>query len=328
MVVVALVSASVSYCQWREMHAGGVDTHNLAVATSNLADKAQAEVSALSSQASATERLLGATQAEAEAARAQSGAMDKLRAAGEAQALAMEHLESAGEAQAIATRDLARNSGNQLAAIRASADAAHSQAIAVQKQADASVVASRATDRLAKAGQAQASAVLQSLEVAKTANDIASKASRAADRPWLRISMPGDIEPVSGQEYKVDIDVSNVGRSPAVMTTANLDLSIVRADASVEMMLSPCSGTCQKFTVFPNANGLGSASSIGYHPRVPSEAMTKEAVEAIQERRLVVVLRVRVDYADSGGEQHTTTSCYFLAPKLGFTSCPVGNTAS
>jgi len=314
--------------QLEEMHSGGVDTHNLAIATQHLADAARI-------QAKNTGDLVGAAQAQADAmeklrqaGEEQAGAMDKLRIAGESQAKATENLAQAGLTQATATGHLAENSARQLGAIQTSADAAKLQAAAVQKQADAAIIASKATDRLADAGQAQSKAVLQSLDVAKAANDIATRAATAADRPWISISMPGDVEPTAGQDYKVDLNISNVGRSPAFNAFANINFDIIPTKKTFPS-LDKCTGQCpsQSYTVFPTS-GAFNASTIGYHPTLPAARMTAEQVKRINDKTDSILLQVRIDYVDTSGTAHFTESCNALIPKFGFTSCNGSNGAN
>ena len=212
--------------QLHEMQAAGQNSKNLVTATQNLAGRAK-------DQADAMERLR-------KAGEAQAGAMDKLRIAGETQAKATENLADAGRSQAIATRNLADNSARQLGAIQASADAAKAQAAAVQEQAAATVDAGKATDRFAVAGQAQANAVVQSLDVARAANDISSRASVAADRPWVSISIPGDMEPSASQEYKIEINLANVGRSPALNAVTVAAVTIIKATDTFQTVLGKC----------------------------------------------------------------------------------------
>lgn len=270
--------------------------------------------------------LASAGSAEASAAASEAIAMDKLRSAGESQATASENLAEAGRAQAASTRNLAINSARQLGAIQAGSDAAKAEASAVQRQAVATVTASQATDRLAAAGQAQSAAVLQSLDVARAANDIASRASLAADRPWVAVSMPGDVEPATGQDYKIDLGLSNVGRSPALHVTSSIDMAVFRKVNPPSPRLDACLQFCQVYTIFPSTSAF-QASSIGYHPKLPASSMTADEVGKLNAQDDVVLVRVRVDYSDSGGHAYVTTACYFLIPKFGFTSCINGNEA-
>lgn len=312
--------------QLAEMHSSGVDTHNLVAATQHLADHAKDQADAMDKLRKAGESQATAMNNLSIAGEAQARSMDKLKAAGEAQASATENLAQAGRTQADATRNLADNSARQLGAIQASADAAKAQAQAVRQQADATVIASKATDRLANAGQAQANAVLQSLDVARAANDIAARASLAADRPWVSISMPGDVEPVAGQDYKVDVGLSNVGRSPAINITARVDMTIIPITATFAF-LDKCAQNCQPFTIFPTSSAFQTASIV-YHPSLAASIFTAEEIKRIADRADAILLRVRVDYQDEAGNTHITTDCNALVPKLGFTSCNGGNEAN
>lgn len=298
--------------QLHEMQSGAQDTKNLVTATQHLADAGSQQADAMKSLA-----LAGHSQADS---------MRELKKAGEAQATSTEHLAEAGRNQAESTRNLAENSARQLGAIQASADAAKAQASAVQQQAEATITASKATDRLANAGQSQASAVLQSLDVARTANDIASRASTAADRPWVSISIPGDVEPAAGQDYKVDITVSNVGRSPALNAVASIRFDIIPGNANFPS-LNKCSGTCQSYTVFPTS-GAFNASTIGYHPTLLAARMTADEIKRIADKTDAILLQVRIDYVDTSGNAHITESCNSLVPKFGFTSCNGNNGAN
>lgn len=308
-----IINVIVVAFQLGEMRSAGIDTHNLAVATSNLVTSAQ-------SQATAMDKLRQAGEAQASAA-------DKLRVAGEHQATATENLANAGRAQASATGSLADNSARQLGAIQASADAAKSQSTAVQEQAKATVTASQSTDRLAQAGQAQANAVVQSLDVARAANDIAARASLAADRPWVSISMPGDIEPVAGQDYKVEFNIANVGRGPALNTTASYDIRIVKINESFNGVIDKCQGACQQYTVFPSGGGFQSGG-LTFHPMLNAEIFTADEVKRIADRQDAILLRARMEYLDTSGNVHTTSACSYFAPHLGFTSCSAGNQAN
>lgn len=233
--------------QLKEMRASSGDTQRLARAGEH--------------QAIATGNLLGASQDQARAARSEATAMDKLRQAGEAQAKSMEDLRGAGEAQArssaaladagrsqaASTQILATATSRQLGAIQAQADAARTQSVAVGKSADAAIIASKATDRLANAGQAQAKAVLQSLDLAKQANDIAEKAGLAADRPWVDIEMPGALTalqpPKSGADFMADIFVANRGRSPALHVRVIAEIQILARSEAVfwrKAIKAPC----------------------------------------------------------------------------------------
>ena len=328
MAAFTVVIACAAIAQWHEMSASGIDTHALASDTQNLASAAAQQANEMSSVASAGE-------AEASAAALEAQAMENLRAAGQAQALAakiqaasMDKLRAAGEAQAAATRNLAENSARQLSAIQASADAARAQASAVGRQADATVTASRATDRLATAGQAQSAAVLQSLDVAREANDIASRASLAADRPWVTVSLPpGDIEPVAAQDYKVSVTLTNVGRSPALKTTTRIEFTIFNKNSPPDLQMDPCGPACQIYTIFPTGGGF-QGTGISYNPTILAALLTPAEVAKIASFDDIILLRFRVDYLDSGGRAHETITCNYFAPKLGFTSCTAGNDAN
>jgi hypothetical protein len=321
-----IVNVVIVADQLGEMHNGGIDTHNLAVATGHLADESQIQASAMDKLRKAGESQAAAMDKLRVAGEAQARAMDRLKSAGEAQALAAKKLADAGRAQAISTRNLAENSGRQFSAIQASADAAKVQASAVREQAQASITASKATDRLAQAGQAQAAAVAQSLDVARAANDIASRASLAADRPWVSISMPGDVEPTAGQDYKVEVNVTNVGRSPALNAMARIEIVIIDAAKNFEN-LEKCSGICPTYTVFPTSGGF-QVATIAYHPTLLAAVLTPEAIKSITDRKTAILLRLRVDYQDTSGNSHMTASCYNLVPKFGFTTCNGGNQAN
>lgn len=314
--------------QLAEMRAASTDTHNLVTATQTLAQRAK-------DQADAMDKLRGAGQAQADAmdklrkaGETQADAMNKLRIAGETQATATQHLADAGRSQAESTRNLAENSARQLGAIQASADAAKSQADAVQKQATATIAASQATDRLATAGQSQASAVLQSLDVAKAANDIANRASQSADRPWISITLPVDTNgPTAGQDYKVEVGISDVGRGPAINATSAIDMHIIGFNDTFNGFIDKCVGSCQTFMVFPTPNAFG-GSSMALHPKLDAATVTADEVKRIADRKDAVLLRVRVDYRDSSGNDHTTSRCDYFVPKLGFSPCSAGNMAN
>ena len=309
-VIIAVQTRIVLQGQLDQMSSASQDTKNLVIATQNLAGRAQ-------EQADAMDKLRRAGESQAVA-------MDKLRIAGEAQAKATENLADAGRTQAAATRNLADNSARQLGAIQASADAAKVQADAVQKQADATVLASKATNRLADAGQAQSKAVLQSLDVARAANDIASRTAIAADRAWVGVQMPvGDTEPNAGQDYKVDINLSNSGRSPAINAMAQVEISLFHFSDKINKLLDKCpEGGCQKMTVFPNGSGF-SSTSIVYHPTILAQSMTADEIKKLTSAPPVdlIVIRVRVDYDDTNGNSHMTAACGYFVSKLGFTSC-------
>ena len=147
----AIANVVVIVFQLREMHSGGIDTHNLALAAHD--------------QAVATGKLK-------DAGGAQAIALDKLRAAGEAQATAADKLRLAGESQAKATTALAENSGKQIDALLESTRAA-------VKSADATVTASKSTDRLANAGKAQADALNGQLDLVRQ-QVVEAKAQTAA----------------------------------------------------------------------------------------------------------------------------------------------------
>lgn len=300
--------------QLAEMRAGSQDTQHLVSATWGLVGTGNA-------QARAMDKLQQAGQSQADA-------MNKLRIAGETQATAAERLADAGRSQAEATRNLAKNSARQLSAIQASADAAKSQADAVQKQATATIAASQATDRLATAGQSQASAVLQSLDVAKAANDIANRASQSADRPWISIVLPGDAAgPTAGQDYKVEVGISDVGRGPAINATSAIDMHIIHSDDTFNGFVDKCVGNCQTFMVFPTPNAFG-ANGMALHPKLDAATMTADEVKRITDRKDAILLRVRIDYKDSSGTEHLTSRCDFFVPKLGFSPCSAGNVAN
>jgi len=314
--------------QLSEMKSGGKQTGDLVVATQNLA-------TAASTQATNTSNLVTAAQNEADAmgklrkaGETQADAMNKLRIAGETQAIAAERLADAGRSQAEATRNLAENSARQLGAIQAGADAAKVQADAVQKQATATIAASESTDRLAKAGQAQASAVLQSLDVAKASNDIANRASQSADRPWISVVLPVDTSgPTAGQEYKIEVGISDVGRGPAINATDAVDMRIIGFTDKFNGFVDKCVGNCQTFMVFPTPNAFG-GSSMALHPKIDATTLTVDEVKRITDGKDAILLRVRVDYKDSSGNDHLTSRCDYFIPKLGYAPCSTGNAAN
>jgi hypothetical protein len=319
--VAAILSFFVSQGQLKamrgqldEMKAASGETHNLVLATQNLA-------SAGARQATATELLKGAAQSQATAAGSQATAMDKLRTAGEAQAKASQALADAGRSQAASTASLANATGRQLAAIQAQADAARTQAQAVSRQADATVTASKATDRLAGAGQAQSQAVLQSLDTAREANRIAAAASALADRPWASFSMPGNIVPEAGKEYTVASILTNTGRSPALRVYAAVNIGIFPVKIAVLPDLPKCDLDCRESTVFPSA-------AFSYSVKIPKEIMTADELARITAPQDAIVMRTRIDYTDSYGKSHASVSCYFYLNNLGFTSCATGNDAN
>lgn len=337
MAACAALNVVVIFLQLREMHSGGVDTHDLAIA-------AQSSAVAAGEQAAETRNLLKATEAEAAAASSQAAAMDRLRDAGQAQAKAMESLRTAGEnqaaaaadlakagrSQANATRSLAANGANQLAAIQASADAGKAQAAALVRSADATVTASKATDTLAKAGQEQASAVLQSVTAAHEANGIASAASEAASRPWISIDPPGgEHEPVVGQEYRVDVPVFNTGRSPALNVRVLVSVNIYDVN-NVPMIPEECKNNCRSQTIFPTTQ-LGAGGQI-FHPFLEAARMTPEVTDDIKNFKKAIVIHAHAEYSDANDQPHHTTLCAYYLPKsqrLGsFTACPSGKFAN
>lgn len=318
----------VMQAQLDEMKAGSQDTQHLVSATWGLVGTGNAQARAMDKLQQAGQSQADAMDKLRKAGEAQADAMNKLRIAGETQAIAAERLADAGRSQAEATRNLAENSARQLGAIQASADAAKVQADAVQKQATATIAASQATDRLATAGQSQASAVLQSLDVAKAANDIANRASQSADRPWISITLPVDTNgPTAGQDYKVEVGISDVGRGPAINATSAIDMHIIGFNDTFNGFVDKCVGSCQTFMVFPTPNAFG-GSSMALHPKLDAAIVTADEVKRIADRKDAVLLRVRVDYRDSSGNDHTTSRCDYFVPKLGFSPCSAGNVAN
>jgi len=302
--IAAVISALVAYWtygeldkqriamegQLHEMQAASNDTKNLVSATWGLVGTGKLQATGMNSLAAA-----GQSQADS---------MKDLKRAGEAQAKATENLADAGRTQAAATRNLADNSARQLGAIQAGANAAKAQATAVQEQAAATVTASKATDRLADAGQAQSKAVLQSWDVARTANDIASRTAIAADRAWVGVQMPvGDTEPTAAQDYKVDINLSNSGRSPAINALAQVEISLIHISDKTETTLGKCpEGGCQKMTVFPSGSGF-SGTSLVYHLAVPAQSMTADEI-----KKLISPLQLMLLSSESGWITTTSTA--------------------
>ena len=329
--VCAIANVWIIKLQLGEMHTGGIDTHNLAIAAQNQASATGSLKAAGEAQAKALDRLRAAGEAQATAA-------DKLRQAGEAQARAMDSLKGAGEAQARSTASLAENSGRQIFALsqtaqatQAQAAAARSEAVAIVKSADAAIMQSQAADRLAMSGKAQADATQASLLVARAANDITAKSSAAATRPWVAFQLPvGSHEPTAGQDYLVEPSMLNTGRSPAQSVIVVVSLEISPASSANISFLAPCSSGCVALTLFPTGESGGGAQQ--YHPRIDKDSMTQQVVSDLTTFNKVVVLRARADYLDSEGNHHVTLFCGFYAPakyKLSaFTSCPSGNYAN
>jgi hypothetical protein len=307
-------SVFVTQGQLMEMKSSSKQATDLVQATQNLATVA-------GRQETDTQKLAIAAQEQALASKDQAIAMDKLKTAGELQAQASQNLAEAGRLQAISTESLAVNTGKQLAASELQARAALTQADAVRSQADAALVASRATDRLAAAGTAQSAAVLQSLDVAREANQISSRASAVADRPWAGTTLPGNVVPQVGAEYMVDVPLSNSGRSPALGLTANIELNIYKVADSALPGLEPCLQNCQTYTLFPQA-------SLAYHPRIDANRMTAEQIKRLENFEDAIILRTRFNYLDAYLKPHSSWSCSFYKPKVGFTSCPGGNGAN
>ena len=336
--VCAIANVWLIKLQLGEMHSGGLDTHNLAVAAHDQAVATSSLKGAGEAQAKALDKLRLAGQAQAVAA-------DKLRQAGESQASAaklqaraMEGLRGAGEAQARSTASLAENSGRQIGALtdsasaaRTQADAARAQAAAITKSADAAIIQSNATDRLSLSGKAQADAVVDSLQVAREANAISEKSSSALTRPWIDFDGPvGEIEPVAGQDYVATPTLINPGHSPAMSVSVLIVLAIMSPGDQIGA-LPKCQTGCAEMTIFPTNGGIGGTSLV-FHPRIDKSVMTVSAVADLATGKKVVVLRERADYVDGGGTDHTTVACLYYVPKSfklgGFTSCQGGNGAS
>jgi len=275
----------------------------------------------------ATVQLAAAGKDQAAAAKSQAKAMEKLKDAGEAQAKAMDSLKDAGQSQALSTQNLADNGKDQLVAIRETANAtklASSAAIiqsdAIRRQSDATILSSKATDRLSVAATSQSNAVMQSLDIARDANAISSRASKLSDRPWLGATMPGIIVPKLNTNYEYMVEFLNTGKSPAIRVIHTSQFEIVESPFNLQNLLK-CAENCQTITAFPGG-GFGLRKSI------PAALMTEQQITRLSSRADTIVLRTRIDYFDQYGDAHTSVSCSYYLPDKGFTSCRGGNDAN
>lgn len=308
-IVTGCVSAAVSTLQWSttaaqldEMKGSSLDTRRLVRATQELAKNSGQEAIAMAELRTAGE--------------SQAVSMDRLRGAGEEQAVATHNLATAGERQAVAMRELASGSASQLAALQATAASSRSQA-------EAALVASRATDRLASSGQAQAKVVAESIEVSREANKIAREISFNSERPWLNLEIDSIRPPEKNQDWIVHTNLVNSGRSPAIEVTVNIEFSISNSPFNFPNLPNPCKGPCQTNTVFPGP------SSWGYAPKIPASIMTEDELLKIKDGKRVLVFRSRIDYVDAYGLSHVTYGCrWYDFAKSSFTTCNGGNRAS
>ena len=221
------------------------------------------------------------------AAQNQAIAMDRLKVAGQNQAVAASR-------QADATLALANGAAAQLKAITATADAA-------KQQAAAAILSSKSTDRLAQSGAKQVEALFES------------------DRPWVAISLPNADPPVVGQDWVISAPFGNVGKSAGFDVSWNFKAQVVNADGPFEV-LSPCSEPCSHIFLLP-----GEMQRLPYTK--PAAEMDQKFIDDLQNKKKFMIIQTYVEYKSSDGRKMTSQGCYWYAPKLGFTSCRIGNKA-
>lgn len=76
--VTAVIQGFIFYEQWREMHAGGTDTHDLALAAKAQADEAKAQVNKLEESLKKTDALISEAKVQANASREEADETNKL----------------------------------------------------------------------------------------------------------------------------------------------------------------------------------------------------------------------------------------------------------
>lgn len=160
------------------------------------------------------------------------------------------------------------------------------------------------------------------------ANDIATKALVAANRPWVGISRVESGPFKAGQELKINIVVKNSGRSPGLDVkgcfTTSSKISPEQSESSIRKLLSGRKGCKEpsQGVILPNAE-------FAYTDTVTAESATQEEISAINNGIRIVVVVGALDYTDSFGNAHKTLFCGMYIPKSSvYASCPAGNGAT
>jgi hypothetical protein len=168
-------------------------------------------------------------------------------------------------------------------------------------------------EKLAAASTVQADA---SAAQAKTAEGQLTQ-SRSATRSWIGTVVQPASELAAGQPFRIKIQQLIYGNSPAFNVMSHSRVDIFQSIALSSMPLPKCYDNCGVSTLVP---GMTSDSNLAFSPEIIDAAM----VERIKEKEYYIVVRVRVDYIDSQGDEHRNIVCVYYIDGI-FSSCPAGN---